>query len=176
MNAIDRWDSLIQYYAEKHQLPWKYVKRQVAKESSGNSAIKNKVTGALGLMQLMPDTAKWLCTKGVNVKDPLHPEQNLDGGCWYMAFLLARVGLRFEENHYTPVSVDDLYRMALTGYVGGAAYVYRALAQLHARDSDLDWTHVLGELPEAKVNGKTIRVADVDDYVRAILPWEGGAV
>ncbi|WP_353892671.1 lytic transglycosylase domain-containing protein [Proteinivorax hydrogeniformans] len=48
--------------------------------------------GALGLMQLMPDTAKWIAEqKGVNLKSEdeiLKPEVNIALGTWYLKHLI----------------------------------------------------------------------------------------
>ncbi|MEH6591622.1 MAG: lytic transglycosylase domain-containing protein [Halioglobus sp.] len=43
--------------------------------------------GALGLMQLMPDTAREM-----GVIDPLSPDQNIHGGARYLAWLMKKVG------------------------------------------------------------------------------------
>lgn len=47
--------------------------------------------GALGLTQLMPNTAR-----GLNITDPMDPEQNLRGGARYLAGLMKRYGGREE--------------------------------------------------------------------------------
>ena len=46
--------------------------------------------GALGLMQLMPNTLKQLEKLGYTVEDPLDPEQNIEGGVRYLKYLLER--------------------------------------------------------------------------------------
>lgn len=63
--------------ARKHGIPEDLFLRLVQQESGWDPAAKS-VKGALGLAQLMPDTAARL---GV---DPLDPKQNLDGGARYL--------------------------------------------------------------------------------------------
>jgi soluble lytic murein transglycosylase-like protein len=70
--------------AKKYGVPAEMVKSIVAAESNFNSdAVSAK--GAIGLMQLMPDTAReWGA-------DPTVPEQNIEAGTRYLSFLI---------NHY----------------------------------------------------------------------------
>jgi soluble lytic murein transglycosylase-like protein len=79
--------ALIREAALKHNVQAAFVKSIVAAESNFNcDALSPK--GAIGLMQLMPDTAT---EYGV---DPSVPEQNIDGGTHYLKFLL------FKYRHY----------------------------------------------------------------------------
>jgi soluble lytic murein transglycosylase-like protein len=64
--------------AQRHGVPEELFLRLVHQESRFNSKAKSH-KGALGLAQLMPETAKIL---GV---DPLVPFENLDGGARYLA-------------------------------------------------------------------------------------------
>ena len=69
--------------AAKHKVPPAFVKSIMAAESNFYpSVISNK--GAIGLMQLMPETAEQF---GVNPNDPA---QNVDGGAKYLSVLMAR--------------------------------------------------------------------------------------
>jgi soluble lytic murein transglycosylase-like protein len=69
--------------AQKYGLPQALVRSVMAAESAGKTnAVSPK--GAIGLMQLMPGTAKQL---GV---DPNDPAQNVDGGARYLRDLVIR--------------------------------------------------------------------------------------
>jgi soluble lytic murein transglycosylase-like protein len=74
---------LIEAMAQKHQVPAEFVKSIMAAESNFNSdAVSPK--GAIGLMQLMPETAReWGA-------DPRIPEQNVEAGTRYLRFLMQR--------------------------------------------------------------------------------------
>jgi soluble lytic murein transglycosylase-like protein len=72
---------LIYTAAKKHGVPAEFIKSIMAVESNFNqNAISSK--GAIGLMQLMPETAK---EYGV---DPTIPEQNVDAGTHYLRVLM----------------------------------------------------------------------------------------
>ena len=75
--------SLIHVSAAKHKVPAEFVSSIVAAESNFNSeALSPK--GAVGLMQLMPATAKQY---GAN---PGIPDQNVDAGTHYLRVLMDR--------------------------------------------------------------------------------------
>jgi len=69
--------------AKKYLLPDSFV-RSVMRAESGFQPNAVSPKGAIGLMQLMPDTAREL---GV---DPRNPSQNVDGGAQYLRALLAK--------------------------------------------------------------------------------------
>lgn len=91
--------------ARKYSLPAGFVKSVMEAESGFNPAALSP-KGATGLMQLMPDTAKYL---GVNERDP---RQNAEGGAQYLRELLAR----YE-------SQPDQVLMALAAYNAGPGAV-----------------------------------------------------
>lgn len=64
--------------ARKHGVPEDLFLRLVQQESGWNPGAQSP-KGALGLAQLMPDTARFLRV------DPLDPEENLEGGARYLS-------------------------------------------------------------------------------------------
>jgi len=127
--AVVNVPALIRAAAQKHKVRPAFVKSIVAAESNFNcDAVSPK--GAIGLMQLMPDTA---FEYGV---DPSIPEQNIDGGTHYLSFLLYkyrnyRDGLKRAIAAYNAgPGMVDRYR-GIPPFRETRAYVARVLRLLH---------------------------------------------
>jgi soluble lytic murein transglycosylase-like protein len=96
-------EPLIQRQSDSQNLDPKLVKAVIQVESGYNhKALSNK--GAMGLMQLMPDTASLF-----NVRNAFDPEENLRAGTRYLRQLLDRFAGRVE--------------LALAGYNAGPGAV-----------------------------------------------------
>ncbi len=79
------WLATARESARRYGIPEDVFLRLVQRESNWNpGAVSHK--GAIGLAQLMPQTARRL---GV---DPLEPDENLDGGARYLAMQYRRFG------------------------------------------------------------------------------------
>ncbi len=76
--------SMIEQISEKHGVDEKLVKALIKQESGFNPKAKSKA-GAMGLMQLMPATAK-----GLGVVDAYNPVQNVEGGVKYLKSMLEK--------------------------------------------------------------------------------------
>ena len=102
--------------------------------------------GAIGLMQIMPETGRWLSGK-IELDAPYDdemlydPATNLRLGCWYLDFLHKRYDGRWQE--------------ALTAYIAGQGQVDQWLTD-----------------PELSKDGKTLDVIpgqDVKEYAAKVM-------
>jgi hypothetical protein len=103
--APSQYSGLIQRAAEQNELDPALL-TAVMRQESGFQADARSPAGAMGLMQLMPDTAKSL-----GVADPFDPEQSIDGGARLLRSLIDRFGGRLD--------------LALAAYNAGPAAVER---------------------------------------------------
>ena len=111
-------DASIVMAAARHNVDPNLVRAVVKVESNFNSnAVSRK--GAMGLMQLMPQTARSL-----KVKNPFDPQQNVDAGVRHLKHLL--------ENYSGDVN------LTLAAYNAGAGAVARSAGIPHyCRDPEL---------------------------------------
>lgn len=93
-NATDKsktsLDSIFEAASRKYGVPVTLLKAVAKTESNFNSTAVSSC-GAMGIMQLMPATAKSL-----GVTDPFDPEQNIMGGAKYLAQMLKEFGGKIE--------------------------------------------------------------------------------
>jgi soluble lytic murein transglycosylase len=84
--ALTAYDGLIREIADRYDVEYALVKAVIKAESDFDRlAVSRK--GALGLMQLMPETAAQH-----QVRDVFLPRDNIEGGCRHLRMLLDRYG------------------------------------------------------------------------------------
>jgi soluble lytic murein transglycosylase-like protein len=82
-NERSRYSKLVQSLSRKYGLDWRLVAAVVATESDFNPcAVSDK--GAVGLMQLMPETAEMY---SIELKDLSDPEKNIRAGVQHLKML-----------------------------------------------------------------------------------------
>lgn len=119
-----RYRELLKHYADKYNLDWRLVSSIVYHESRFRyKAVSNK--GAVGLMQIMPETGREIARKlgwqDFSLENLFSPIVNLEFGCYYFNCLLK------EFNNDT--------RMALAAYNAGKGTIYKCYS---ARNSGLN--------------------------------------
>lgn len=103
--AAPRFDDFVVAHAQRHALRPELV-RAVIQVESGYNPMATSPKGAMGLMQLMPATARSL-----GVRNPYDPEDNIRGGTAYLRQLLDK----YEGNE----------QLALAAYNAGSGAVDR---------------------------------------------------
>ncbi len=99
-------DKLVDYYSQRKGVPASLVHSVIKAESDYNSEAISP-NGAMGLMQLMPETAM-----GLGVENPFNPEENIKGGVSHLKSLLDK-------------NKGD-YKLALAAYNAGQGNVDKA--------------------------------------------------
>jgi len=107
--TYERSSAWVRYYAERYQLQIEFVEAIIDQESAWNPHAVSK-KGAVGLMQLMPDTARRF-----GVANRFRIEQNIQGGMAYLAWLKQQFNA-------------DLRLVTAAYYVGEAPIRLRGLA------------------------------------------------
>ena len=98
------FDKIISQAADQYKIDAALIKAIIMAESGYNpNALSKK--GAMGLMQLMPNTAKWL-----GVEDGFNPEHNINGGVKYFKHLMK--------------NFDGDVKLALAAYNAGSKNVH----------------------------------------------------
>ncbi len=107
-----RYEAIVRGHARNYDLPPTLLAAVIYSESKFDPAARS-AAGAVGLMQLLPDTARGIATRTGGDRfvaaDLLDPELNVRYGSWYLRSLLDRY--------------DDDLRTALAAYHAGPGNV-----------------------------------------------------
>ena len=128
--AREQFEPLVREYAARHALRPDLVRAVIQVESGFNPRARSP-KGAMGLMQLMPDTAREL-----GVLDPYDPAENIRGGTKYLRQLLDRF--------------DGDEELALAAYNAGPGAVDRYGRQIPPYRETRDYVRKVGS-----VDGRT---------------------
>jgi soluble lytic murein transglycosylase-like protein len=132
------YDLLVQEHASRHALRPELVRAVIQVESGFNPRARSP-KGAMGLMQLMPATAKQL-----GVRDAFDPAENIRGGCAYLRQLLDR----FSGNE----------ELALAAYNAGADAVDRNGRKIPPFQETRDYVKRVGSITDVQTASMKQRI------------------
>jgi hypothetical protein len=89
--ADDPWGPYIDAAAARYSIPAKWIRAVMAQESGGEEQAVSPV-GAIGLMQVMPDTYAGLASENGLGDDPFNPRDNIMAGAAYIREMYDRYG------------------------------------------------------------------------------------
>jgi membrane-bound lytic murein transglycosylase B len=94
---MNRWDPLIKIAAKRFDVPENWIRAVMRIESGGRTMLGENQpiissAGAVGLMQLMPETYKNMRAQYRLGADPYDPHDNILAGTAYLRFLRAKYG------------------------------------------------------------------------------------
>ena len=146
---IDRYAGWIQELSEEYDFDWLRVAAQCFQESRLDPDAVSR-SGALGLMQLLPSTAK-----DMGCEDPTDPKQNLRAGIKYLDWL--------RTNFFDEPELEEEERMnfILAAYNAGPGNVrrWRKEAPEHGLDPNR-WRHNVERLALEHVGVQPVRYVD----------------
>jgi len=130
--AISPFDHLFKKYAKEINWDW-HLLAAVAFHESRFDSTQVSWAGAAGIMQLMPRTASNL---GLNRKNIMNPEKNIEAGVQYIKSL----NLTFSKIE----NKQERIKFILASYNSGPAHILdaRALAEKYGKNKDVWFGHV----------------------------------
>lgn len=125
---LEQYKSVIQRYARQYNFDWLLI-LAMAFQESGLDHSKKSEAGAVGLMQVLPSTAK---DKKIGINNIHKLENNVHAGVKYLAYLRDHY---YRKKNMTP---RDRVRMALAAYNAGPTKIrkVRALAEQMGLDKN----------------------------------------
>ncbi len=174
---ISPYDSIIKHHAKRIDWDWRFLSSLIFHESRFNPNEKSWA-GAVGLMQLMPRTAKEL-----GVTNPRDPNQNVKAGTTYLKQMWERweeIPDSTQRIKFTLASYNCGYShvkdaQRLTEKYGGIPtlwdrnveeYVLNLMYPEYYNDEVVYYGYVMGQEPVDYVN----RIFDLYDHYKTLLP------
>ena len=143
-----KFQDLVAYfkkYGEQYDVDWVLMAAQGYQESQLDQSVKSHV-GAIGVMQLMPATAKEM-----NVGDVKKTEANINAGIKYMRYMI--------DQYYgnEPMTNLDKALFAFASYNAGPARVRKLRAEAKERGLDPNvWFHNVEYVAAERVGQETV--------------------
>jgi len=153
---ISPYDELIKKYSEKYDFNWLLISAQINQESQFNPKAKS-LAGAVGLMQMMPKTAKKLQVSNLEI-----PKNSISAGLKYMDWI--------RKQYKNDMAVEDQIWFTLAAYNAGVGHVQDA--RILAKKLKLDPNRWFNQTEKAmlKLSNKKYASQARYGYVRGSEP------
>lgn len=112
---ISEYDRIIKKYARRYGFDWRLIAAQIYAESNFRNEAQSHV-GAMGLMQVMPGTAKFM---GFSPESMVKPDVNIMAGCLYNQRMYNLWGRQTKD-------LENRLAFALASYNAGRGRVLRS--------------------------------------------------
>ena len=158
-SEMKRFDELSKYfkkYATQYQFEWLLLVAQGYQESGLDQSTRSPV-GAIGVMQVMPTTAK---DRNVNIDNIDLVEPNIHAGAKYMRFLV--------DQYFDEPGIDNVNRhlFAFAAYNGGPNRIARLRREASAKGLDPNrWFNNVELLAAEQIGRETVQyVSNIYKY------------
>jgi membrane-bound lytic murein transglycosylase MltF len=158
-SEMKRFDELSKYfkkYATQYNFEWLLLVAQGYQESGLDQTTRSPV-GAIGVMQVMPTTAK---DRNVNIPNIHLVEPNIHAGAKYMRFLV--------DQYFDEPGIDNVNRhlFAFAAYNGGPNRIARLRREARAQGLDPDkWFNNVELLAAQQIGRETVQyVSNIYKY------------
>ncbi len=153
---LKQYKSVIQKYARQYDFDWLFI-LAVAFQESGLDHSKKSGAGAVGLMQVLPSTAR---DKKIGIPNIRNIENNIHAGVKYLAFL--------RDHYYSKEDMrpQDRIRMTLAAYNAGPAKIRRVRAMAEKMGLDRNKWFRNTEIAALRIIGQeTVKyVSNINKY------------
>lgn len=173
---LARWDGEIGEASKRFRVPKSWIRAVMRQESGGRTMLGEgqpiiSRAGAIGLMQVMPDTYSEMAAEHSLGADPFNPRDNILAGTAYLRWLHKRYGYpkMFAAYNAGPGRVEKGGKLPAEtrAYVGGIAKTLGLRNPLSNGPSRLDLVTL------TRPNGAVLKVdASKVTAIRAALPGE----
>ena len=156
VTRLDKYKSTIQKYAQEYDFDWLSIAAMAYQESKLDQS-KVSPAGAVGIMQIKPDTA---ASEAVDIPDISNSENNINAGVKYLAYL--------RERYFTTpeIALEDQVDFTWAAYNAGPARIakLRELAAKNGYDPN-KWFLNVERIAAREIGRETVRyVANINKY------------
>jgi hypothetical protein len=173
---LNRWDAIINQASQRFHIPKAWIRAVMARESGGRTMLAENQpmvshAGAVGLMQVLPETYVEMAAEHKLGKNPFEPRDNIMAGTAYLRWLQHKYGFpaMFAAYNAGPGRLEDHLAHGVNlpaetrAYIGGIAKSLK----LVTGKSGLDMVSL------TRPDGSTVKIDPAQVIaIRAALPGE----